>query len=151
MADTPAEAGTPRTRDVTRSYGDDEFRVLWDATRCIHTAICLNRLPAVFDVNARPWVRMDGDEREAIADTVLACPTGALRYEGTAVSPEQQGDPTTIEVRPNGPLYVRGRMRVTRAGDRVISEEDRIALCRCGASNNKPFCDNSHRLVGFRG
>jgi uncharacterized Fe-S cluster protein YjdI len=151
MAENPVDAGPPRTRDVTRSYGDDELRVLWDATRCIHTAICLNGLPSVFDVNARPWVRLDGADGEAIVDTIHACPTGALRYEGVAVPAEKPDDPTTVEVRPNGPLYVRGRTRVTRPGGRVITEEYRVALCRCGASENKPFCDNSHRLIDFRG
>jgi CDGSH-type Zn-finger protein len=44
---------------------------------------------------------------------------------------------------------VRGRVRLQGAG--VDAEEERrVALCRCGASQNKPFCDNSHRLVGFR-
>lgn len=151
MSENPQEAGVPRTGDVTRTYGDDSFRVLWDATRCIHTGVCLRGLPEVFDVAARPWVDLAGADPATIAATIRACPTGALRYEGDLLPPEAPDEPTTIEVRSNGPLYVRGRVRVQGPGGQVVAEEHRVALCRCGASENKPFCDNSHRLIGFRG
>jgi uncharacterized Fe-S cluster protein YjdI/CDGSH-type Zn-finger protein len=151
MTDDPTEAGEPRTRAVTRVYDSAGIRVVWDATLCIHTGICLQRLPAVFDVTARPWVQLaDTADVDAVAATIRACPTGALRYEGGRVAPEVPDEPTTVEVRPNGPLFVRGRVRVQGPGGRNGREEFRVALCRCGASENKPFCDNSHRIVEFR-
>ena len=89
---------------------------------------------------------------EATAAAVRTCPTGALRYQGLGdLADEAATEPVSVEVRPNGPLYVRGRVRVTRPGGEVVTDELRVALCRCGASQNKPFCDNSHRLIGFRG
>ena len=149
MADDPSEAGAPRTKDTTRVYDDGRIRVLWDATLCIHTAICLRRLPGVFNTEARPWVNLNGGEADDIAATIRACPTGALRYEGGTVAAEEPDDPTTIDAQPNGPLFVRGRVTIRRrAGDEPV-EQYRAALCRCGASGNKPYCDNSHRLVGF--
>lgn len=147
MPDDPLEAGGPRTRDVTRSYDDGRIRVVWDATLCIHTGICLKRLPRVFDVEARPWIDLAGAEPEQVAATVRACPTGALRYDGPAVAPEEPDRPTTIDVRPHGPLLVRGDLRLTAPGG-TSRAEHRAALCRCGASANKPFCDNSHRTLG---
>jgi CDGSH-type Zn-finger protein len=51
--------------------------------------------------------------------------------------------------RPNGPLFIRGRVRIIDPDGRLIREDTRLALCRCGASENKPFCDGSHRRVGF--
>lgn len=149
MADDPVEAGVPRTRDITRVYDDGRIRVLWDATLCLHTGICLQMLPQVFDAAARPWVDLSAADAEQIAETIRACPTGALRYEGDGVPVEVPDDPTTVEVRPNGPLYIRGRLRVQTPGGRSVREEYRVALCRCGASRNKPFCDNSHRLIDF--
>lgn len=83
--DCPTEAGVPRTKSTARGYETDEIRVLWDATRCIHTAICLRTLPDVFDVDARPWIDVTGADAEAIAATVRKCPTGALRYDGPGV------------------------------------------------------------------
>lgn len=149
MADDPVEAGAPATRGVTRSYEHDGLRVLWDATLCTHTAICLRRLPQVFDVGARPWVDPSAADAEQVAATIRACPTGALRYNGTAVAPEVPDEPTTVDVRPHGPLVLRGDLRLTAPGG-DLREQYRAALCRCGASQNKPFCDNSHRASGFR-
>ncbi|MGH2754131.1 MAG: (4Fe-4S)-binding protein [Actinomycetota bacterium] len=148
----PSEAGAPRTTGPTRTYESDEIRVMWDASRCIHVANCLRALPEVFDVRARPWIDINGASAERVAEAVLTCPTGALRYEAIeGVDDEVAEEPAAVEIRPNGPLYVRGRVRVMTPTGEVLADETRLALCRCGASQNKPFCDNSHRLIGFRG
>jgi CDGSH-type Zn-finger protein len=47
-------------------------------------------------------------------------------------------------------LFVRGHVRIVDPDGRLIGEDTRVALCRCGASGNKPFCDGSHRRIGFR-
>ena len=149
--DDPAEAGVPRTTGPTRTYATDRIRVLWDATRCIHTANCLNALPEVFDTTRRPWVDVNGAEAEQIVAAVLTCPSGALRYEPVEDLPEEtSAEPTVVGVRPNGPLYIRGRVPVLDAAGRILADEHRLALCRCGGSGNKPFCDNSHRRIRFR-
>ena len=56
-----------------------------------------------------------------------------------------------IEMRENGPLLVSGPVTLTDAGGGVfdLGDKDTIALCRCGASGNRPFCDGSHRECGF--
>jgi uncharacterized Fe-S cluster protein YjdI len=150
QVEDPNDAGRPRTRAAAKVYERPEIRVWWDASRCIHTGRCLRGLPEVFDVNARPWIDVSAASPERIAATIRTCPTGALRYDGSGVEPEQPDEPTSVEVRPNGPLLVRGRLRIRTATGEVLAEEPRVALCRCGASENKPFCDNSHRLIGFR-
>lgn len=67
------------------------------------------------------------------------------------MSDESPEETTTVEVLANGPFLVRGRVRVKDAEGHVVAEETRVALCRCGASQNKPFCDNTHRAIGFKG
>lgn len=60
-------------------------------------------------------------------------------------------EPTTITACPNGPLIVRGPIElVDEHGDPVERRRRTVALCRCGASAIRPFCDGSHRVVGFR-
>ena len=52
---------------------------------------------------------------------------------------------------PNGPLIVRGDVEIVdESGNRVDPQRGTVALCRCGASAIRPFCDGSHKLVGFR-
>jgi CDGSH-type Zn-finger protein len=55
----------------------------------------------------------------------------------------------TVTLVPNGPLYVRGDVEVRAANGQLIRRDTRLAFCRCGHSQHKPFCDNSHRNVGF--
>jgi CDGSH-type Zn-finger protein len=58
---------------------------------------------------------------------------------------------TIIEVAANGPLLVKGTVEVKHADGRVEVKEKQCALCRCGHSTNKPWCDGSHRKEGFVG
>jgi CDGSH-type Zn-finger protein len=57
----------------------------------------------------------------------------------------------TIKARANGPYRVDGPVRVIDAdgNEFVLPPGDAIALCRCGHSRTKPFCDSSHKRVGF--
>ncbi len=52
------------------------------------------------------------------------------------------------EVPPAGPLCLTGRIKVEVGGE-IVADTDDVALCRCGHSSNKPYCDGSHRKVGF--
>ncbi len=52
------------------------------------------------------------------------------------------------EVPPSGPLCLTGRIQVEVDGE-IVADTDDVALCRCGHSSNKPFCDGSHNKVGF--
>jgi CDGSH iron-sulfur domain-containing protein 3 len=57
---------------------------------------------------------------------------------------------TTVKVIDNGPLYIEGAFTiVTASGKELPVEGNKVALCRCGASVKKPFCDGAHRQIGF--
>ena len=60
------------------------------------------------------------------------------------------GEACSIQPSDNGPLLVKGPVHlVDSAGNEFRIDARNIALCRCGASQNKPFCDGSHARVGF--
>lgn len=136
---------------IRREYEGDGIVVVWEPRYCIHTARCIQALPDVFNPRDRPWVHVERADADAIADAVSRCPTGALHFRRSDGGPEEVvPDQPEITVYPDGPLLVRGRVAITHADGRLIREDTRVALCRCGASENKPFCDNSHRAAGFR-
>ncbi len=56
----------------------------------------------------------------------------------------------TIQVRDNGPYLIRGGATVTDAEGKTFEVKDVVALCRCGQSNTKPFCDGTHNGAGFQ-
>jgi CDGSH-type Zn-finger protein/uncharacterized Fe-S cluster protein YjdI len=137
--------------DIKKEYGNDQIVVTWEPAYCIHTASCLDGLPAVFDGWRRPWIAVDQGTADEIAEVVMRCPTGALHFRRLDGGPQEPEPPeSTVEPRPNGPLYLRGKIRIQDASGHLIREDTRVALCRCGASGNKPFCDGTHREIGFR-
>ena len=69
-----------------------------------------------------------------------------MSAETTTTPPTQ----ATITIRPNGPLLVQGDVKVIGADGEEIDRGGRVAFCRCGLSNTKPFCDASHKAGGFQ-
>ncbi|MCB9744737.1 MAG: CDGSH iron-sulfur domain-containing protein [Alphaproteobacteria bacterium] len=135
----------PRQADVTR-YPGAEASVVYDRRRCMHAGECGRASKAVFDGQRHQWIDPDGAESaEALQAIVHRCPTGALQLEvnGERVD-APAGARNEVIVSPDGPLYARGRFEING------QIETRVALCRCGASANKPFCDNSHVRLRFR-
>lgn len=132
------------------AYKGKNIIVTYDAKRCIHAKECVHGAPDVFNVQAKPWVNPDSGEAKAIAVVVQRCPTGALHYQADDSRLNERPDPSnTVTTAPNGPLNVRGSLNVvSEAGDAILCDT-RMALCRCGASKNKPLCDNSHYAVAF--
>jgi uncharacterized Fe-S cluster protein YjdI len=64
----------------TKAYAGNGITVTFDSEICIHAGKCVQGLPNVFNVDARPWINVDGASRQAIADQVDHCPSGALQY-----------------------------------------------------------------------
>ncbi len=134
-----------------RRYTGADINVTYETKRCIHAAECVRGLPAVFDTQKRPWVQPDNANANTVAEMVLRCPSGALHFErkdgGAAESIPRQN---VIVPSVNGPLYVSGNVRIQTKGGELVYKDTRLALCRCGASENKPFCDRSHLRIDFQ-
>lgn len=130
-----------------REYATDELVVEWRPELCYHDRACIRAQPAVFDPNRRPWVEAGAASTADVEEAVRRCPSGALRSHrvGLRVEPERV---TEVSVTPDGPLILRGNLRIVRDGVEV-ARLGKAALCRCGQSSNKPFCDGTHLKVGF--
>ena len=133
-------------------YSGEKAAVSYDVRRCIHAAECVHGLPDVFDPGRKPWIDPDRAEAEQLLQVIMRCPTGALHLER---SDDEQAEPTpgrnSAIVERNGPVYLRGDLEIVTGEGEVLLRDTRIALCRCGASENKPFCDGSHVRVEFAG
>jgi CDGSH-type Zn-finger protein/truncated hemoglobin YjbI len=137
--------------DRRDSYAADGITVFDDRSRCAHFGQCTDRLPTVFRADAEPFVEPHGAPPDAIAAVVADCPSGALAFaRGTAGDPEETAAEPSITPIIDGPYRVRGAVQVVGADGRVYERRVRQTLCRCGQSNNKPFCDGSHWYAGFR-
>jgi uncharacterized Fe-S cluster protein YjdI len=114
-------------RGAARVYQDDRIQVLWEPKLCIHVQNCVHGLAKVFDAKSRPWIHVEAADADRIAETVVTCPTGALHFHRLDGGPQEEG----------------------AADGNLIRKDTRVALCRCGGSANKPFCDGTHRTKGF--
>ena len=135
---------------LTKEYATDEIVVEWEPRLCFHSQNCVRSLPQVFDDSRRPWVKVDAATADEVEAAVARCPSGALRTRRIGVPPPRRQQPLEVRASANGPLLLSGGVRILDADGAVLYEGERAALCRCGHSGNKPFCDGTHKKVGFR-
>ncbi len=133
-----------------RGYTGATLDVFYDKAKCIHAGECGRGLRAVFDGRRTPWIEVDRAPADEVIRVVERCPTGALTYARKDGGPvEAAGTANVVQVSAHGPLYARGDVTLKRA-DGSETTVHRVALCRCGHSKNKPFCDDSHVAANFR-
>lgn len=143
-------------RDITKKYSNGEITVVWKPSACIHSTICWKNttgLPEVFNPSLRPWIEIGAADSERIVSQVKQCPSGALSFyynEETPDSVEVTTD-TTVEITANGPLLVYGNISIKDTQGNETKKHKVTAFCRCGHSQNKPYCDGSHVKEGFKG
>jgi len=137
---------------IKKEYSNGEVTVVWEADKCIHSGMCVKGLPNVFRPKVRPWISINASETNLLVNQVKQCPSGALSYymndeeDKTAESLE-----TKVEVLENGPLLVYGTLKVTNNNGSTEIKNKTTAFCRCGASENKPYCDGTHIKNDFKG
>jgi CDGSH-type Zn-finger protein len=140
-------------KDKRKNYVGKKITIHDNRKICSHAAECVNNLPSVFKLNARPWISPDAVEIEEIINTIKKCPSGALSYSLDGIEYRDQNErKPMITVSKDGPYHVTGSINLI--GDNIQwaegSSKEHYVLCRCGASNNKPFCDGMHRLINFK-
>lgn len=137
---------------ISKGYTNNQIKVFWKAELCIHSEICVNSLNAVFNPKQKPWINMQAASTEKIIIAVNNCPSGALTYKWKDEMEEQKQNEqalTNIKVNAGGPYLVKGRVTLIDKDGTETVKEGTIALCRCGGSQNKPYCDGSHTNIEF--
>lgn len=140
-------------KDKRRDYPGKDITVHDNRKICSHAAECVNNLSSVFKLGSRPWINPDASKMNDIIDVVRRCPSGALSYSIDGVEyrdPEEQRNPT-VTVLKNGPYHITGGIELI--GENIQfgegASKEHYTLCRCGASENKPFCDGAHKSSKF--
>ncbi|MCH7636608.1 MAG: CDGSH iron-sulfur domain-containing protein [Proteobacteria bacterium] len=132
-------------------YTGDRATVSWHSGLCIHIGECGRAKGELFVAGRKPWCQPDVSADDEIEDVILRCPTGALTVDYEDGSHVESADPeNSVHVAYNGPLFLRGDLSIDDAPSDAPGLKFRAALCRCGKSRNKPYCDNSHEKDEFR-
>ncbi|HLW37879.1 MAG TPA: ferritin-like domain-containing protein [Candidatus Eremiobacteraceae bacterium] len=139
-----------RTPDQLDRYEGKDITILDNRGTCCHFGNCTDCLPQVFHHEGDPFVTADGATADEVEKIVRECPSGALGfvrdgkpYEGESREPE-------IYVAGNASYYVRGGIELEGEAMNAGANREHFALCRCGHSKNKPFCDGTHWYIKFR-
>ena len=147
-ADREEEQGEELAISHARAYTAPGVTVYYDRGRCLHFAECVRGLPQVFDVKKRPWIQPENASADEVAEVVRRCPSGALHYRLEGGPPEEPEQPTHVELVANGPINLRGELSIeVPGGDQM--REVRASLCRCGRTENEPFCDKACSRSGW--
>jgi CDGSH-type Zn-finger protein len=116
---------------------------------CVHAGFCGTRFANVWQM-----MRQTGDPevRARLEQMVMNCPSGRLEVtlEGESAPIEPEFAPSIAPI-PDGPLWVRsGKITLEGPDGTRYEVRNRMTLCRCGQSKNKPFCDGTHVEAGFQ-
>src|SRR5580700_10266391 len=147
----------PDHRDV---YPGEQVTIFDNRGICQHSGLCSDRLPTAFRTKEEPFVAPSGARMDVLVRAGRDCPSGALSLAFDRVEARDLVDwngtrEQAIEITQDGPYRVTGGLPLTdSAGADVAraagSSREHYALCRCGHSQNKPFCSGMHWYVGFR-
>jgi CDGSH-type Zn-finger protein len=162
---THAEIGFIDTKDPNRvadrsdSYVGQQVTILDNRGTCQHAGFCTDRLATVVRLNQEPFVTPSGGRMDEIIRAVRDCPSGALSY---AIDGEEARDDVDyhgtrdemIEISKDGPYRVTGGIPLVDHDATEVARNrgaslEHCALCRCGHSQNKPFCSGAHWYVDF--
>lgn len=63
-----------------KEYSNEEITIVWQPEKCIHSGVCVRKLPQVYQPGERPWIKPENATTEALKSQIDACPSGALSY-----------------------------------------------------------------------
>ncbi len=132
----------------TDSYKGKQITIHDNRDICAHIGFCTAGLPGVFQMGVEPWINPDAETIEKIIETIEKCPSGALSYSIDGVLYDTFAEHPEIIITEDGPYFVKGTIELH---DKNMSQsEEHYALCRCGKSKNKPFCDGQHWYTKYK-
>jgi uncharacterized Fe-S cluster protein YjdI len=148
-----------KNKEKIKEFSNGEVTVFWQPELCIHSANCLIGLPEVFSTKKKPWVNVHASNTKAIMKIIDTCPSRALLYQKSSkfvtskprATVKKKAKFARVQILKNGPALITGNFIVRDQKRKKIKiENEVVAICRCGGSKKKPFCDGSHQAVGFK-
>ena len=137
--------------DKRENYVGKKITIFKNRGICAHVGYCTSGLPAVFAPGEGKGIDPDAASVDEIIEVINKCPSGSLSYSIDGVEYRDQDRDPMITVSSDGPYYLVGGIEVVGHephGYEVSNEH--CTLCRCGSSKNKPFCDGTHKDIGFK-
>ncbi|HLX48039.1 MAG TPA: ferritin-like domain-containing protein [Streptosporangiaceae bacterium] len=149
-----------RVPDRRDAYAGQQVTIFDNRGLCQHSGLCTDRLATVFRAGQEPFVAPSGGRMDEIIRAVRNCPSGALGFAIDGTEARAQTDwgnsrEPAIEITKDGPYRITGGIGLTESGGAPVTRNEgasleHCALCRCGHSQNKPFCSGMHWYINFQ-
>jgi len=139
-----------RSVDARRDYRGKRMTVHDNRGICSHAGDCTEKLPQVFRHGKSPWIDPDAASVEDIIEIIEMCPSGALSYSIDGVEHRDLAADPAVRIETHGPYRVAGGVQLAGVEWLEGASSEHYALCRCGHSKNKPFCDGRHWHAKYR-
>jgi CDGSH-type Zn-finger protein/truncated hemoglobin YjbI len=149
-----------RVPDQRDTYPGEQVTIFDNRGICQHSGLCTDRVATAFRTKEEPFVAPSGARMDELVRAVRDCPSGALSLAFDGVEARDLTDrhgtrEQAIEITQDGPYRVTGGLPLADSAGADVpraagSSREHYALCRCGHSQNKPFCSGMHWYVDFR-
>lgn len=136
-------------RDAVRDFAAPEITVHFNRAICSGAGECVRGLPAVFVSGVEDWIRPDQARVAEVVEVVRRCPSGALTYTVNGEHVARDEKEVSVRIVKDGPYEVTGPVELDTETWSAKASRTCFALCRCGKSENAPFCDYSHGEQGW--
>ena len=130
--------------EIIQRYEGKNITIVFNRSICSGAGNCVRNFPKIYKNASENWIFPDEDSIESVKESIRSCPSGALSYEIDKKSTLERYDDVKINIIKNGPLNVKGKVALQVDKFSTNANPEKFSLCRCGASQNKPFCDYTH-------
>jgi CDGSH-type Zn-finger protein/truncated hemoglobin YjbI len=149
-----------RVPDRRDTYPGEQLTIFDNRGICQHSGLCSDRSPTAFRTGQEPFVAPSGARMDELVRAVRDCPSGALSLAFDGDEARSLADwhglrERAVQITQDGPYRVTGGVPLVDATGADVpraegSSREHYALCRCGHSQNKPFCSGMHWYIEFR-
>ncbi|MDA7847896.1 CDGSH iron-sulfur domain-containing protein [Sulfurospirillum sp.] len=130
--------------EIIQKYDGKEINIIFNRSICAGAGTCVRNFPKIYKNASEDWINPDGDSIDEVKKSVKKCPSGALFYEFKDENSNEKYDGCKITIIKNGPMNIIGNVDLNVDKWSTNANQQKYSLCRCGASENKPFCDYTH-------
>ena len=136
--------------EIIQKYEGKEITIIFNRSICAGAGECVRNFPKIYKNASENWIFPDEGSIEEVKKSIEKCPSGALSYEFQNGNSKENYEVNKITIIKNGPMNILGKVTLHVDKWSTNANPQKYSLCRCGASQNKPFCDYTHASLNTK-
>ena len=137
-------------KEIIQKYKGKQITIIFNRSICAGAGLCVRNFPKIYKNASENWIFPDEESIEEVKKSIKTCPSGALSYELQNDNSREDYEGHKITIIKNGPMNILGKVTLYVDKWSTNANLEKYSLCRCGASQNKPFCDYMHASLNSK-